>query len=377
MNTPRPLLLTTIGFLVWGVLVLITVLLTEDRTTWLLRQGPGSTASAGPRGLSRLYRALRQVEVPVQRVRDRGFITSDTTLVVVDPPEAATRDLAHDIDQALRYDELTLVVAGTRRQILQVCPALGAGGVPDQMSADHATVTSPLAYSGQRLATLHGVIAFDSVPPGDVVIAEAPGSRPVILMRTIGNGRVIYCSEPGLFSNLGIDLSDNARVVLSLCCGRRSVTFDDRWVMRGANEAGDADMMSILYGTEIGRGVVTLVLTAGLILFLRGITPGGPREAEKSKLRPTSYVDALAEATLAARKGGFALGHFQDTFRRTAARRLGLPPDATPETLAAPLAARSGDDARKIVRLLRHRPPDRAVAEAVRELDGLRRRTGI
>ena len=180
-----------------------------------------------------------------------------------------------------------------------------------------------------------------------------------------------------MFENGDVDRGDNARFVLALLSQRGMVTFDDRWAERAAADAGALDMMSLLYGTAPGRAVVVSVLILALALFLRSL-PLGPRATRATGSRhPGDYVGALADTVVAAGRGRHGYRHFQRTFRRAAAHRLGLPPDVAPNKLVAELASRSGEDADSLQQLLHERVDDAGAAEALRALDALRRRTGI
>lgn len=376
--TARPGWQATIGWAVWASLLFTLLFLTEDRDSALLRTGSGSTSATTARGLSRLYDALLEVGVPAGRVRKHDELSQDTTLVIIDPPPMKAGVTAPAFDEHLvRAGLLDVVVAGTRRQILAACPMLAdEEGVPDVRITGGARVTADLPWTPKSIATPHGVRAFDGRPSNDEVLAVGNDGSPVALLRRFGRGHVIYCAEPGLFENEYITLADNARFALALCATRASVTFDDRWVITAQAQAGDFSTMSLVYGTTVGRALTALVLTLALGLHLRAIRVGGPTDVSIERPPVTAYVDALAEAMLAARKGGLALRSFQDAFRRSAARRLGLPPDVTAETLAGVLSNITGEDAEKIRALLEESAPDAEVASKVRELDALGRRTG-
>ena len=375
---PRPLVAAAIGWSVWGGLLVAILLFTEDRKSALLRSNPGSTEAMTTRGTSRLYRALQEIGAPVGRIREGGVLPRDTTLVIVDPPTSrASGHQPGSVDRAsIESGNLNVVVVGTREQILLVCPFMGEGGVPPTYATINGEVAGSLPWDPAKIGDRTDVRAFNDTPAGDVVLARASGGAPIAALRRFGAGHVVYCADARLFENGSIGLHDNARFVLALCAGRSSVTFDDRWVTMARAEVGDFTTMSLVYGTPVGRGVIALLLTGALAVFLGGIQLGGPTRRDDGRPPVVAYVDALAEAMIASRKGGEALRQFQDAFRRAALKRLGLPPDTTAKTLSGVLATVTGGNAKDIRKLLEDRVPDTRVADTVRRLDELSRRTG-
>ncbi|MAG56956.1 MAG: hypothetical protein CMJ83_11735 [Planctomycetes bacterium] len=375
MRSDAPFTLTVVGVVVWLLLVGYLLFATEDHATLLLRQGAGTTASRNPAGVRDLYRALQSLDLPVGRVRDDAAVENDTTLVIIDPPPASDDWIPGELSERVRRDELTLLVAGDQEQLQRVCPFI-ANDIPRVEPAPPARVLERLAYDARTVAADASTRAFSVTPPGLVALVSSD-DRPVVLLAEHGRGRVILVSDPRLFGNAWIGQEDNARLVLALCSGRSSVTFDDRWASHAVADQGAIEMMTLLYGTPGGRATVTLVLGLLLCLYLHGIGVGPRASLPTAGQRPVAYVDALTEALLAAGKGKEALRHFQQELRRRVAPRIGLEPDVDPRTLARAMAARSTEaDEDEIYRLLTDRLPAQAIAARVRELDRLREGMG-
>jgi hypothetical protein len=361
------------GVLVW-VLLLLLLFSTEDRSERLLRRGAGSTASSVPRGTQRLYAALRAVEAPVGRIRRGDVLPRDAAVLLVDP-SAGVRLEQGPFRKSLLEGDLDLIVAGDRDQILAAVPWLDASAVPGTVDAFLGHPVAALPYSIALIGCDGTVVAFSHRPRGWTTLVETPATHPVVMTRVEGRGRITLVSDPRLFENGWVDQRDNARLALALAGARRSVIFDDRFAEAGALDPGTLGSNALLYGTPVGRSISATVLSLGLVLFLRGIRPGGIVRAARA--RPLAeFVHALADLLLASKRGGDVVAHFQRELRKGAARRFGLDPVGDPDALVDALAARAGRPREDILDLLTERPSRSRVAERVRALDDLRRMTG-
>ena len=376
------------GIGLFVLLSLIVLLITDDAESVAAEARPGSSSSMAPRGLRRLRVALAQAGHPVDRITDETPVVDPCAILIVEPAKRPARFMLWDLEMLVEGGHATLIVAGSAEEILRLPGGLLPRSIPGTVLEDSVIgISEALPFSPriagfvsrhERLGGIwvrYPVSAFSTTIPGTRTIAQTTEGRPVVVLYQPegSGGRVILCSEPRIFENQWIDQLENIELACGLLATEARVAFDERW-LEDEDVISKNAVMSLIYGTGAGRGLVILGLGVMLAIYLRGLQPGGPPLRRMTRRHPTEYVDSMAELTLAAGPPELIVRHFQARFRRRACRSLGLPTDADPAELARRLALRTGEDVERIRATLTLLPrADDRVPEFVKRLDSWER----
>lgn len=206
-----------------------------------------------------------------------------------------------------------------------------------------------------------------TVEPGDTS-CFGNASEAIVVVRDVGDGRIIRLATMGMFFNRALDDVDNAALAaraLELGDGRSVAFLSGPGVGIGSafdgpvNEdgepvgAGDAGLLDLVPA----RVVAMIVGLAGAFLLYalaRGRRLGSPViEPLPIELPSSSYVEALGRLYMRAdRPRARSAGILRRDFRTAAARRIGMPATASTDDLARTLSLTSGADVGSVEALL-------------------------
>jgi hypothetical protein len=194
----------------------------------------------------------------------------------------------------------------------------------------------------------------------------AVGERAVAVAVRVGRGRVVLVPDRGIVENAGLVRADNAAFAVALAGRGRVVALRPR---EEATAFGGVPARAVTV-------VLLLVLAAGAAMLSRGRRLGPPTEPDEPPSPGRSaYVDALAALLARTPDRGRTAERLRARGRAVLARRVGLPPDPTPDDVRA-AARRAGLDDADAAALAGTGPSSatpvdvRAVGRALARLEG-------
>jgi len=161
--------------------------------------------------------------------RIAAFVRSGGTLVVASDFDDQTNPLLADLGVTARFDGR--LIRDERRYYRS--PALAvAPNVDDtelttdvsRLTLNHGTAIDPGANSTIVVNT-SGYAYFDANRNGALDDAEELGERPVVVRESVGEGTVVAVSDPSIFINSMLDVSDNRAFAQNLVSDE-TVLFD-------------------------------------------------------------------------------------------------------------------------------------------------------
>lgn len=199
------------------------------------------------------------------------------------------------------------------------------------------TVTGSENSTGDEEDEVEPLVPASNAP----VIHIANGNQAIVAEARYGAGRVIYISDPYIFSNAGIALVDNSRLALNVVGVQNGiVAFDEFHQGFGGN---NNRLFQYFAGTPVVAIFVQAVILAGLVLFSQSRRFARPvPEPEPDRLSKLEYVSAMAELQERTRAFDLAIENIYNDFRRRAARLLGVDNyTVTRREMAAQIAERA------------------------------------
>lgn len=186
--------------------------------------------------------------------------------------------------------------------------------------------------------------------PGPAV-HYASGDRNIVVDAPYGSGRIVFVSDPYLFSNGGISAVDNAQLAINLMStGQGRVAFDEYHQGYGS----DSNRFLQFFA---GTPVIAIFLQAGLILALvfysrsRRFARPVP-EPEPDRLSKLEYVAAMAELQSRTKAYDLAIENIYAEFRRRVIRSMGLDSQAKIDEISIAISERSGKGAADVAQTL-------------------------
>jgi hypothetical protein len=180
------------------------------------------------------------------------------------------------------------------------------------------------------------------------------GTGSLLVDYAYGRGRVVVLSDPYIVSNAGLNRSDNLLLAANVVAGggrAGRIAFDE--FHQGFGSARNR-FLAYFAGTPILWLFAQAAFIAAAVVWTRGRRFARPLPAphvdRRSKLE---FVASMAELQQRARAYDLAVENIYGRTRRALARYAGVAADASPDVLAARVAARSGRDPRQLEALLR------------------------
>jgi hypothetical protein len=295
------------------------------------QHGPTSSSYATtPGGLAAYAELLARAGHPVTQLRRApatGAFAPGETVVLLDPDVVLPAQ-----GRALRAFVSAggdLVTGGSSGDaflstIIRPAPTLRSGA-PDRAQPLGA---APETAGVSRVVSLgQGGWAPAGLPAGMLAVLGRPGRPPLLLVGSIGRGRIALLADASPLQNRLLATADNARLGVDLAgAGRRPVVF-----------------VESVHGYGVARGLAALPsrwwrLLGGLALAALAWVAGrwrrlGPPSAHRRVLPParSAYLQGMTNILRRADRPIEVAGMARASARRLAARRTGLAAGADPE----------------------------------------------
>jgi hypothetical protein len=206
-----------------------------------------------------------------------------------------------------------------------------------------------------------GGVGFDLPREAGLAVPGATGCFPVgdgwfLVARPFGQGTVVAIGGAGAFVNAVIDDADNGALAVSLLAPQPDAHV--RFLEPIGAGGGRATLTELIPG-RVKNAVWQLAIGFGLYALWRGRRLGRPVEEPQPVAIPGSeLVVAVGHLLQQAKRRDQAAAMLRLDLARSLSSRLGLPPDASPEAVAAAIATHTRFDADYIAALLHATPPD-------------------
>jgi hypothetical protein len=321
LSAPRRRRLTparVIALFVALVVALNLVALGLDALTGTPSGPTSSSYATAPSGLAAYAELLAAFGHPIARLRGslaNHRLDPSATIVLLDPNTVGTGQTARLRSFVERGGRLIAGGPGVVSWMARLAP-------PPRWLPTGSPVATPLAPTAET----DGVDRVDAAGRGSW--SEARGWLPVLaggpstlmVVATIGRGRVALLADSSVLQNAFLRLGDNAALGLALAGGStRRVLFAE-----GVHGFGEATGVAAL--PERARWALAALLGAALVYVVaRGRRLGPPELAERELPPPRrAYVDALAALLARTRRPAEAIASLQAAARARLARRAGL-----------------------------------------------------
>jgi hypothetical protein len=306
--------------------------------------GPRSSSFAtAPDGFAAWADLARRSGVEVRALRERwsdDTLPAEGTVVVIDPDDF-TRGQA----RALRRFATGggRVVAGGNDPGLWI-EELAGGLAWEEGGDESASVLVPAPETGAA-ASLRTVGEGHWERAGGALPVAAGADGAIVVVKTVGEGRIALVADPSPLQNRLLDDSDNAALALALS-GPGPVTF-----VESVHGYGEATGLAAL--PDRFQWALILLGLSGLLLIAARWPRMGPPEPPEEPLFPPrrAYVDALAATLARSRDRRSAVESVRSAARERLARRAALPHDADAGAWAAAARAAglSDEEARALI----------------------------
>lgn len=295
---------------------------------------PLDPRSDGPLGTSALVSLLEGLGADV-----------DLSVGLPDPSDQVALLLQDslDADQAAAIDEWvraggTLVVTDPGSPFAPTVTAqtlLDVGEAPDPV--DRGACTSPALADVEQVAggaTIH----FDPAGATEECFSDDRGAY--LVVTSLGGGEVVAIGGAALFTNDLLGEADNAVLAAAvLAPGPGAVV---RFVEAPLPAGGGDKTLSDLVAPGLKRGLLQLAVAFVLYALWRAIRHGQPvTEDQPVELAGSELVAAVGRLLARTRAPAAAADAIRQETRRALRARFGVPPDASPEALAATVASAS------------------------------------
>lgn len=331
-----------IGLFVLLILVTIAAAMqqTRDQT-----QPPLVSTSAAPDGAKALFLALAELGYKVDNtIPDPFYPPAEDGLIFMLEPFATITPTEWDILDNWVEKGGTLVVAGDN--IGAIAAANHYHFTPVYLPTPPITVTTqtPLLTSPPATpVTLQTEAYFETVRSDFVTHLALPNGGPVLLSFEQGEGRVILCTAPFLFSNAGLKEAGNAALVLNILSAatRPGLVWFDEWHhgLRTIDSQISGPWDWLRY-TPAGHALLYVVLIIFLALFLRGQLFGRPVPipTDTPRRAPLEYITAIANLSRRAGHRSAVLSQYHQQLKRGLGHRYRLNPTLPDEIYLTQLA---------------------------------------
>lgn len=329
---------------------------------------PGNTGPNGGHALAAIL-AGRGAQITTANTAE-GAQTASTTILVTNP-----QLLTGDELETLANSPASLVIVGPDQATLDaLAPGVTIAGQTGTTALNPDCPLSAATAAGD--ADLGGTLLQATTP--NTGCYPARGHPSLITYRTAGH-QVTVLGTGAPFTNQDLADRGNAALALNLLDNKRLT-----WLTPQASPATPppaAQQQSFtslipepvyMLAAELGIAVVLLALWR-----IRRLGPIVP-ERLPAIVRAAETTEGHGRLYHARRARDQAAAHLRAATTRRLIPPLGLPPDATPETVAQTLAERTHDDPDAITRILSGPAPDTdaALVALADKLDELERKAG-
>jgi hypothetical protein len=312
--------------------------------------GNRSTFAPTPFGTSAYYSLLEESGYPVTRLvkpytslKDSGDVG---TLVIISLPAASNPD-ADEISALNKWIQAGGFLIIIDREIELEFP----GNV--QVHTTSAYISSPVRpvqptslAKGVRRLSVSNPSSYVTVGGNSAVVDFADNLGAVVADTKVGNGRVMFITEPHIVANNGIEEDDNLALALNILEDRPSakkIAFDEYHHGYGTGGFfGNNSLLGYFKGTPVPWIMAQCVLISLLLIYTRGRRFARPIPL-KVERRTTNleFVSSMATIARLARASGLAMENIYSEFRRRLCHYAGVGRDIDSPRLAREVASRS------------------------------------
>lgn len=328
---------------------------------------PTSTAPAGAKALAVL---LGQLGVGVdQAVAAPPAGSGGIALVLQDRLDAAgDRRLTEWVRRGG-----TLVVADLELVVTFAPPARrpGPGGLEGLTGSLLADCELP-AMRGITSVDVPSGVALRP-PSGAVGCFHTSGGGAFMVVQPLGSGQLVLLGGPEIWTNAAIGREDNSVLAANLLAPRPGGP-PLQWIV-GPRAGGGHKSLLQLMPSRVKEGLIQLLVALVLLALWRGRRLGRPvLETPAVELPGSELVVAVGNLLQQGGRYDDAAAILRGTVRRTVVDRLGVPPNATPDTMADVVAARTGLDREMILATVAGPPPagEAELVALARQIDIIR-----
>jgi uncharacterized protein DUF4350 len=350
------------ALLVIGLFVLL------GAVAWLF--SPASPEDAGPTGTLALKRLLTGREIDLSISAEPGAAGSTFFLV---------HDFRTDDDAGRVLDWVRsggrLVVADPRSAIVAragLLPDEAVGGLLPGQDLE-ADCLLPAAVGVERIVAAQTDMVFTVTGPQDLGCFGRDGFQYLVQHR-FGDGEIVALGGATPFTNEYLDDQDDVVLAWNLLGAPGGEVVFGHPVGPGGRES--QGLWSLL--PPAARVIILQVFLAAVLFAVSRARRLGPpvEEAIPSPIPATELVVATGDLYRRTRSSGHSVALVQRRFRARAARKLGLPPDATDQALASAISGATGVPEEQVNRTLAPREDEQGMVAAAREIEALERRLG-
>ncbi len=210
---------------------------------------------------------------------------------------------------------------------------------------------TPIESAGTPLPHIKGDETYDvsAIAP---VIHLANKDTNLLADFPLGNGQIIFLSDPYIVSNGGIKLVDNAQLAINIVTAREGIiAFDEYHQGYGRNENL---LFQYFAGTPVIPIFLQIFLLVALVFFSQSRRFARPLpDDEPNRLSKLEYVSAMAQLQGRTKAYDLAIENIYTDFRRRVARLVGIDNyTATRKELAEKIAERVDKDVNEIEDLM-------------------------
>jgi hypothetical protein len=223
---------------------------------------------------------------------------------------------------------------------------------PRRTASPRPSARPPIVVVPQREGGIGIGRAGDYAEPDAPVLNFSDERGALVAEFTRGRGHVVVLADPFIVANNGISRADNLQLATNVIAGGGGlIAFDEYHQGRGETHN---QLITYFAGTPVIAMFAQVALIAAVVVWSRGRRFArplpAPRPDRRSKLE---FVASMAELQQRARAFDLALENIYSRTRRALARYGGADLAASPEEIAAAVAARSGTDRARLETLLR------------------------
>lgn len=197
-------------------------------------------------------------------------------------------------------------------------------------------------------------------PLGSTACFSAPGGGAFMVVMPLGTGELVLLGGPDLWTNAHLGRADNAVLAASLLAPAGNGPprpSPVQWIVGPRAGGGHKSLLSLMT-PRVKEGLVELLIALAVLALWRARRLGRPVvETPVVELPGSELVVAVGHLLQQGGRHDDAAAILRATLRRGIADQLGVAPTASPDTVAAVVAARTGLDRGMILATVAGAPP--------------------
>jgi hypothetical protein len=313
------------------------------------RTGNRSSFAATPYGTLAYYSLLEESGRPVTRLVRPYTSLKDTseigTLILISLPPASNPDQEEwdSVEKWVQAGGLLIIID---REIELTFPGnLEVHTSPAYISSPVRPWQPTLFTKGVRQLSHTTPSSYVTVTGNSTTLDIGDNLGALVADTKVGNGRVVFITEPHVVANNGIEEDDNLTLALNILQDKPGgkIAFDEyHHGYGGAGLFGGSSLLGYFKGTPVPWIMAQGVLVVLFLIYSRGRRFARPLPL-KTERRTTNleFVSSMATITRLARASGLAMENIYSEFRRRLCRYAGLAGGVDSPRLAKEVAGRA------------------------------------